>query len=112
MKNKIYLIDLPEDKSLILVKEYLKDLGYADKVEIKSFLNKDILEYEIYNYINYHGKETKVLSKINCGDYLELLKKIFERENNVVLQIYPVIKNQKVSFNISYSYKTEKTYRK
>ena len=43
---------------------------------------------------------------------MEILKKIFERENNVVLQICPVIKKERVSFNIAYSYKLEKTYRK
>ena len=62
--------------------------------------------------IDYQGKETKILSEINCGDYIEILKKIFERENNIVYQIYPVIKKDRVSYNIAYSYRPEKTYRK
>lgn len=112
MKNKTYLVDLEENYSLKLVKEYLKDLGYSDKVEIKRYLDKNILKYEIYNYVEHQGKETRVLKKINCGDYMELLRKVFEKEDNIVLQISPVIKNDRVSFNIAYSYQSSKTYRK
>ena len=110
--NKTYIIDLEENKSLSLVKDYLKDLGYSEKVEIKRYLNNGIVKYEVYNYIIYHGKETKVLSELDCSNYMELLKKVFEREDNEVFKIYPVIKNDRVSFNIAYSYSNQKTYRK
>ena len=112
MKNKTYLVDLDEDRSLKLVKDYLKEIGYSEKVDIKRFLVEKTLKYEICNYVDYQGKETKILKEINCGDYIELLRKVFEREDNIVLQISPVIKNDRVSFNIAYSYQSSKTYRK
>ena len=112
MKNKIYIMEIKEEQALRLVKDYLKEIGYSEKVEIKRYLVKNILKYEIYNYINYHGKETRILSELDCDNYMGLLRKVFEKEDNEVYKIYPVIKNDRISYNISYSYINQKTYRK
>ena len=100
MGNTI-MMELEDVKTSSLVKMGLISLGYDENVTIKSYiLDNDRIEYIIYNPINYKGKDTFIIKRIDCSQYMNYLRKSLEDRGSEVYKIIPFIKRGKIYYNV------------
>ena len=100
MGNTI-VMELGDNKTSSLVKDSLISLGYDENVIIKSnILDNDKIEYLIYNPIKYKGKDTFILRRISCVEYMSFIRKNLEDRGSEVYKIIPFIKRGKIYYNV------------
>lgn len=94
-------------KTDMLVKKALIEEGYSKELELKSYiLDNERITYQILNPIVIDGKETKILREISCVDYMGYLRRYLEENGNQVYDIYPIIRDDKISYYLNYQTKS------
>ncbi len=95
---------LTEEKTNKLVKKELIKEGFTDLVKIKKCIDEDgNIIYHIYDYINYKGKQNKMLTVISCTVYMKLLRRALREKKVNVTELRPNIKKKELSYYMAYN---------
>ena len=101
---------LSEEKTDKLVKKELMNQGFTRSLKIKKIIYADgNIIYHIYDYLKYKGKTTKVLTVINCKDYMKLLRRALLNKKIMVSELRPNIKKKELTYHMSYQINKEKS---